>query len=135
MFKLSKERKVWWPVRLPVSNEAGEVSTTVIRAQFTLLKADELAAMRGNTLQQVQEGATATGSIESIIDRINAAERDMTARVAAHVSDWRGVVDQDSGDELPFTPEALALALEYADVRQAFSVALREASTGAAAKN
>lgn len=133
MFKLAKDRKVWWPVRLPTVNEQGEVAHVTIRAQFVLLKADELMQLRIAPLQQVQDaGAT---SVDAIIDRINSAERDMATRVAAHTVDWDGVVDQDSGEPVPFGPDALALAMDYADVRQAFATALREASTGAAPKN
>lgn len=134
MFKLSKERKVWWPVKLPVGNDAGEISHVLVRVLFRLLKADDMLALRTGTLAMAQETAQGNG-IDTIVDRINASEREHTERLRAHVCDWRGVVDADTGDDVPFTPETLAMALEYADVRQAMSSGLREASMGAPAKN
>ncbi len=133
MFKLGKERKVWWPVKLAATNEAGESSTVTIRALITLLKADELLALRTAPLQKLA-AAGAGADPAALIERIAGEEQAFTALLAAHVTDWRGVVD-DEGADVPFSAEALAAALEYADVRQAFGTALREASTGAAAKN
>lgn len=134
MFKLGKERKVWWPVRLAATNEAGESSTVTIRALITLLKADELLALRTAPLQKMLAGAGAATDPDALLAQLQADERALTDRVQAHVTDWRGVVDEDGAD-VSFSAEALAGALDYADVRQAFAVALREASTGAAAKN
>ena len=133
MFKLSKERKVWWPVKLVTTNEAGEQTTVTFRGLFGLLKADELLALRAEPLRKLLAGA-GTAAPDALIAQLEADERAFTDRVAAHVHDWRGIVD-DNGDELAFSAEALRALLEWQDMRQAFGVALREASTGAAAKN
>ena len=55
----------------------------------------------------------------AVLAQLQADERALTDRVQAHVTDWRGVVDEDGAD-VSFSAEALAGALDYADVRQAF---------------
>lgn len=92
MFKLIKDRKVWWPVIFQVAVDGGQTEESTLDLHFTLFKQDELDDV-----------------FSSIGDGTN-ADQIIKAHLFERVDDW-GAVGDVTGEPLPFTQENFAALL------------------------
>lgn len=150
MFKLAKDRKVWWPVKLSSYNADGEPSTTEIRVLIRLMPRAEREAITQRELESLKQSAIDLQSKADTPEQMAAQAADRALRQSAErtkreaknidelcerVLDWRGVTDEATGDAVPFSAALLRDLLAYEDVLTAFTAAFAEASRGAVTKN
>lgn len=119
-FAVTDKREFWWPVtvRMPDENEAGRIAEAEFEARFEALPGDKALALE----KAMREAAGAEGLI--------AAE---TTIIKTLLSSWRGVEDSN-GDDLPFSPEALAAACQWSWFRAGVINAFRQAMAGEEAR-
>lgn len=154
MFKLAKNRQVWWPVKLTTYDEAGKEKPVQIRALFRLYSREERAEIERRALDELRTRAAelqaererqARGEIDQLgvqaadmalakLDEHIGRSLDHVEQLVGRVSDWRGVQDE-AGADVPFSPDVLRDLLRYEDVLNAFLAAFAEATRGAVAKN
>ena len=115
MFRFAARREVFWPVHVRVPCDYGKPREEQFTARFRLLTEPERELLQ----QALREGSWngARGIVEE------------------HVVGWEEIVDEATGEPLPFTPEILHAVLDQPYVLAAALDALGECSRGAAAKN
>lgn len=128
MFKYAKIREVLWPVTLSIPRDdgSGEVDNVSIKVRFKLLDRSEMAELMTRA-GEYSESITAA----QIADDMALSDRDLCSRITG----WEGVVDADSGEPIPYSPENAAALININYVRAAIDAGLWEASRGAPAKN
>lgn len=90
MFKVVKERLVWWPVVWDVPVDGGKVEQAEIKVRFRLIDLSQLGAI--------------TAEIDAL-DRSDEKVVDRQCRVVMQLAtDWEGVVDA-SDTAMPFSEE------------------------------
>lgn len=107
MFKLKKNRQVWWPVTINVPADGGRIIPCETQVQFNLLEQHEFDEY---------------------------AEQSDEAALEAIMANWKGFADEQ-GEPLPFNRETLLAVLAHQYVRIAIFTAYNQACIGAAAKN
>jgi hypothetical protein len=146
------QMKVWWPLKIRQFDEAGKESEGNALVHLTVLTGEQLATFQSTAMQAMREGMVAQqlralpptiGQPELAAAReqeIADLERGAQAKGEAvlqvlrdNVHDWRRF--QVDGTELAFSAETFEDLLRYQHFQQAVSTALREAASGARAKN
>lgn len=90
MFKVVKERLVWWPVVWDVPVDGGKVEQAEIKMQFRLFDLDQLNTLLATIDKLEQDEAAIVDQWLNIVQRI--------------ASNWQGVVGDDDKD-LDFNPD------------------------------
>lgn len=118
-FQLAKTHRYWWPVRvrIPDPTNAGEYVEQELRVQFEPLPRDEM-------LDRQDEAAKL-----STLRDLTVFETTQLKRI---VRNWDGVMAGD--DIVPFSPEALDLALQQPWFRDALQRALTASLKGEEAR-
>lgn len=119
-FVLAETPRYWWPVtvRMPHPEAAGQI----IEQQLDIL-------FEPQGQDAALDTAEAAGAATSPRDF---AEQEQ-ATLRAICRDWRGVVDDATGD-VPFSDTAFSAAIQMVWFRQAVFAAYRESLTGEAAR-
>lgn len=112
MFKVTKNRVVWWPVTIHEPREDGSGKTNKIRVKikYQLVGKDLARAVRDTPDEDVEE------------------------RLVENILDWEGFADED-GNELTFNPQNLRDVMQIPYAERAIALGLFDASRGAVAKN
>jgi hypothetical protein len=109
VFKLAEKRKVKWPVTMRVPQDGGAVAKHTVGVEFEVLKKSEQQSVidSGGDLLEIQ------------------------------VVGWDHRMKDESGADLPYSPEAKAHLLELTWARQCLLEAIGEINSGreAARKN
>lgn len=119
-FAVTDKREFWWPVtvRMPDETTAGQIVEAGFEARFEALPSERAVALE----KAIREAAVAEGIV--------AAE---TAVIESVTRSWRGVEDA-SGNNLPFSAEALGQACRWAWFRAGVIAAFRQAMAGEEAR-
>lgn len=104
-------RTVWWPVRINVPQDEGDVLTITIQMKLSIPKKDE-----------------AKKAYQLPTDEF---EKFMLERVL----DWRGIVDAESKKPIAFSKKAFKSLLQDQYFEAGISAALVQAGMGVRAKN
>lgn len=104
-FRVTKSRRVWWPVEIKEPQDGGSVKKHLVDAQFEILPQSEN-------------------------DEILLGGQDIMARV---LRDFRGFQDEE-GREIPFSDEMRQSLLEEPYIRTAFLEAYGQAAYGRASQ-
>lgn len=118
-FNLSKSYRYWWPVtvRSPDPENPGKVIEQKLRVQFEPLPRDEEIAWQEKTAKL----KTARARVE-----------DEKVQMRSVVKNWDGVLS--GSDIVPFSPEALDLALQHPWFRIGLANAFAESLSGEEAR-
>lgn len=111
MFKIVKQRRVEWPVVIPVPQSGGKVQKHEITAEFDILPQTR---------------------IEEITAEARSGDQDK-ALLREVLVGWDDVAGED-GQPIGFSPEARDALIDISYVRAALMRAYFEASSGAAAR-
>lgn len=119
-FVLAESARYWWPVtvRVPDEKRPGELVQQKLRVQFQPTSRDE-------ALRAVEERASITAARDLI-------EHDRS-QIETVVTDWSGVVDPD-GNDVPFSRDALRMAIDQSWFRTAIERAYAESLYGEAGR-
>lgn len=125
MFRVNTKREVLYPVTINTVkvDGSGEAEPLRIKVRYRLLSRDEMRRQLAEQMKQVSEGGDGeyAKALRRSLDDEQVKLRD--SDLADHVLDWEGIVDDASGDPVPFSREVLLQLLgEYS----AFSAALHE---------
>ena len=136
MFKIVKNLAIWWPVSVlePDDDNPGTLVEKKFQAQFLIRSRDEAKALqeeRNALLKQLP------GSDDYLKDYTAASAKaeEVNAAIEAHdnkvfhlnVTNWKDVVADDGKTQLPFSSDALDMALNLDRVRLALVKAYDEA--------
>jgi hypothetical protein len=119
MFKLVKQRRVWWPVTFPLPADGGETVEGSLELHFTVLD-EEQFSLFSEKANKIQLGAD--GNVPATID----ASTDLVLEVAA---DWRGVL-LENGEPAPFNRDNLRELIKQPGVLMALLMGFRDCRTG-----
>lgn len=119
--RIKKDNIVWWPVTVKVPQDGGKPEDVEISVKYKLITRSERNEFIGLAFNDDVANA------DHDVDRALALYRDK-------VLDWKGIENED-GNELPFSPENLEAMLDHTFFEMALSRGLFQASSGAAAKN
>lgn len=106
-----KNRTVWWPVKINIPQDNGEVNTVTVQMLLNIPKRSEAKKASGMPAKEFEE---------YMLNR---------------VEDWRGIVDEESGAPIPFSKEHFADLMDDAYFEAAVTAALMQAAVGARVKN
>lgn len=112
MFKLKQSETFLWPVTVQVPVDGGKYCKETFEVEFRRFANSRLAEMNAAIVAEQMDDA---GFVREV------------------VSGWKGVTDD--GDEVPFSPSALAQLLDMQGVARAIVLAYRDALTGMLRKN
>jgi len=136
MFKLVKNLATWWPVTVlePDDNNPGTLIERKFQAQIVIRSRDEAKALQDkrNALVKQLPGsedylkdyAAATAKAEEINAAIEAHDREV---FHLNITNWKDVVADDEETPVPFSSDALDMALNIDRVRLALVTAYDEA--------
>lgn len=110
MFVLSKSATYSWPVKFDIPSSGGKFEKVYFDAIFKRLQQSE---------------------IKKALDSESLTDADFAKRILVG---WKGIQDE-SGEEIPFSESALDDLCEFAGAAKAITVAYIESITGAKAKN
>ncbi|TRL38036.1 hypothetical protein [Rhizobium straminoryzae] len=134
MFKLVSRLAAWWPVTVlqPDPDQPGAFTEFGFEARFLIVGKAE---MRGYAEERDQLAKKLLEAIEAMAtadDKVAASDhvRDLETALETHddgmfhrlITDWRGVVDE-ADQPIPFSAEALDMALDHERIRRALRVA------------
>lgn len=125
MFKLAKERKVWWPITVKLPKEGGGFEEFTCSILYRLIDREEIKAQ----LEGLKRDDA--GFLQKFARKLADNEDDY---LRTHVLDWKDVLDQDE-KPIPFTFETLKAANRDIAFNKALMAGLQEASYGAEQKN
>ncbi len=140
MFRFADKGKVFWPVELRQSNEAGDaVEEVTVHFAYTLLPRTELRARekRGvvaavNRLVEMEGPRTPDDLIAAFDATVQREDGDVEF-LLDHISDWRGIADEDEAIE--FSRERLEALLQFDVYFKPVMAGLLAASRSGPAKN
>ena len=110
MFKVVKERLVWWPVVWDVPVDGGKVEQAEIKMQFCMVDLNHLNKLLSDIEKLEQDEAAIVDQWLNIVERIAA--------------NWQGVVD-DADQVLDFNPDNIRLLLSIPGTFNAIFTAYR----------
>jgi len=129
MFKIKKDRKIWYPVEINTLTENGEPLIIKISVQYSILPRKELIE------KQREQSAYERNLILSPEENVGDKDKEFEEWFFAHVHDWKDVIGEDDKPVL-FSVEDLRAVC---DIDQPFFIAiltcLFRASAGTPAKN
>lgn len=96
MFKVVKERLVWWPVVWDVPVDGGKVEQTQFKMKFRMVDLTQLNALVAQIDKLERDDAALVDQWLNIVQKISA--------------DWEGVAGEDD-EVLAFTPDNVRLLL------------------------
>lgn len=118
MFKMARERRIFWPVRFKVPLDDGQSREAVIYLRFHLLRRSDLASEEWRRVVAGQVG-----------------DQESMSMILSRIDDWKNVVGDD-GQSVAFGQEGLQALIDELFITPAsIARALIEASLGAPSKN
>jgi hypothetical protein len=140
MFRFADKGKVFWPVALRQSNDAGDaVEDVTVHFAYTLLPRTELRAREKRGIVAAadrlaeREGPRTADDLIAVFDATVEREDGDVAFLLDHVSDWRGVADGDEAVE--FSRDRLEALLQFDVYFRPIMAGLLAASRSGPAKN
>lgn len=135
MLRVSKKREVLYPVRVRQLKEdgSGEIGYAEIKIRYRLMTKTEMQTRVRETIEEA-DGLAAREALRHSYDakRLNEYQQ----FVMDHVTGWEGVVDADTGEEIPFSRERLkALMDDSSSFHEAVEESLWTASREEPVKN
>lgn len=124
MFVMKKQTTVWWPVTVDVPDPKvrGRFVEHEFEAEFLIMDADAAQERQDARAELLK----ATGPADEVMRDLNAHD---FAAWADLVLDWRGVQDED-GEEIPYSDAMLIAAVKQPLTRAAFERAYAEILAG-----
>lgn len=112
MFKVTKNRVVWWPVTIhePREDGCGKVNKIKVKLKYQLVNKELAQEVKSSPDDEVEE------------------------KLIASILGWEGFADED-GNELVFNEANLHDVLQIPYAERAIAFGLLDASRGAVAKN
>lgn len=120
MFKLVKERLVWWPVRVTIPTDGGDVEEQSFSLKFRVRDVD------GNRELLASAPAMApSGTADK--PQLSESYADFVLQLA---TDWKDVAEEGAKDQLPFSRANLIDAMKVPGAFMAVLEAYRSCSLG-----
>jgi len=138
MFSFANEGKVWWRVNLVARDASGGDPTEApVSILYRIYTRKELKARERKLLEMPLANLRAAkdaAAVQAAVQEYETLEAGNDAELRERVVGWRDIVTA-SGDQLPFTQEALDALLNDEAQYPRIAAGLVEASKGARAKN
>lgn len=134
MFKLVKNLSTWWPVTVlePDNDNPGTLVEKTFQAQFVVRSREETKALQEKRNALVRQLPTSSDYLNDEAAAMKKAE-DIGALIEAHdrevfhlnITNWKDIEDENE-QPIPFSVDALDMALNVDRVRIGFATAFGE---------
>lgn len=124
-FKISRSQTYRWPIKIRLPKDGGGCTVETFEGEFRRLKQSRIDELRRQLIAQEQ-------------GRLEDGEITAEAAICEILAGWSGIMDDD-GEELAFSPSALAQIVELPTVAmqilRAWGESLMVGAEGAKGKN
>lgn len=132
LLRVAKNREVLWPIKVSVPIDGGKLEEVSAKVRYKLLNQDEMGEWASAEMEMLRD----SDDIEKALARISPqALAERRAKLAERITGWEEIVDDDSGEPIPFSHETLLDLLTAPYIYAGFHRGLLDASRGAVAKN
>jgi len=107
MFKVNAKRELFYPIKLSQLKDdgSGEVNTITIKIKYKLLTRKEMQDLVAHSKKEIELAAINNTEIDELL-------KDDEKSVLERITDWQGIVDYETGKEIPFSQDALLAVME-----------------------
>jgi hypothetical protein len=124
-FKISRSQTYRWPIKIRLPKDGGGCTVETFEGEFRRLKQSRIDELRRQLIAQEESG-------------LEEGEITAEAAIGEILAGWSGIMDDD-GEEVPFSPSAVAELLELPTVAmqilRSWGESLMVGADGAKGKN